>query len=83
MFLTPTESLAPWVLLLEQESYLSYIKKDDKKDFAKYRPISLLNLDYQIYNTILINCMQKKLDVLLGDKQPAAIENRTILHFSF
>ena len=31
-FKTPGESLAPWVLLLEQESYLSYVKKSDKKD---------------------------------------------------
>ena len=27
MFVTPGESLASWVLLLEQELYLSYIKK--------------------------------------------------------
>ena len=34
MFMTPGESLIPWVLLIEQESYLPYIK-GDKEDFAK------------------------------------------------
>ena len=29
--MTPGESLAPWVLPLEQESYLPYIKKVQKK----------------------------------------------------
>ena len=39
-----------FVLLIEQESYLPYIK-DDSKDIANYRPTSLLNLDYKIYTT--------------------------------
>ena len=50
MFMTPGKSLAPWVLLLEQKSYLPY-EKDDKKDIANYGAISLLNLDYKIYAT--------------------------------
>ena len=50
MFMTPGGSLTPWVLLIEQESYLPYIK-GDKKGIAIYRPISLLNLDYKIYTT--------------------------------
>ena len=39
-----------FVLLIEQESYLPYIK-DDSKDIANYRPTSLLNLDYKIHTT--------------------------------
>ena len=51
MFMTPWESLAPQVLLPEQERYLPYIKKVIKGDTANYKSISLLNLDYKIYTT--------------------------------
>ena len=76
MFMTPGESLIPWVLLIEQESYLPYIK-GDKKNIANYRPISLLNLDYKIYTTILKNQMQKTLDLvtIIGERQSEAIKS--------
>ena len=55
-------------------------KKGDKKDIANYRPISLLNLDYKIYTTILKNRMQQTLNNIIGENQTAAIKHRTILH---
>ena len=67
MFMTPGENLAPWVLLLVQESYLLYINSD-----YKY-------LGYKIYITILKNHMQTTLDAIIGENQSAAIKNRTIL----
>ena len=39
-----------YLLLIEQESYLPYIR-GDKKDIENYRRISLLDLDYKIYTT--------------------------------
>ena len=55
MFMTPWKSLAPWMLLLVQESYLLYINSDYK------------NLDYKIYTTILTNHMKAILDAITGE----------------
>ena len=68
MFMTPCKSLAPWVLLLVQESYLLYINSDYK------------NLGYKIYTTILKNHMQGNLDAIIGENQSAAIKNNNITH---
>ena len=68
MFMTPWKSLAPWVLLLVQESYLLYINSDYK------------NLGYIIYTTILKNHMQATLDAIIGENQSAAIKNNNITH---
>ena len=68
MFMTPGESLVPGVLLLEQESYLSYKKKGHEKAIASYRPISILNIDYKIYTKILKNQMEKVLDTIIGKR---------------
>ena len=59
--------------------YVIY-KKEDKKYITKYRPIPLLNLNYQIYTTILQNCIQKTSVTIITEKQSAAIKNKTILH---
>ena len=68
MFMTTSRSLAPWVLLLEQESYVLYIN------------LNYTNLGYKIYTTILKNHMQKTLDAIIGENQSVATKNRTILH---
>ena len=64
--MTLGESFAPWVLLLEQESYLPYIKNVIKKmiDDCKLQTHILLNLKNQL---------QKKLDTIIGENQPASI----------
>ena len=71
MFMTPWKSLAPWVLLLVQESYLLYINSDYK------------NLGYIIYTTILKNHMQATLDVIIGENQSAAIKYNNITHIFY
>ena len=64
MFVTPEECLVSWVLLLEQESYLSYIKKVIKKILQTTDP----------YTTILKNPLQKTLDKVIAENQSPAIK---------
>ena len=65
--MTRWKSLAPWVLLLEQEPYELYINSN------------YTILGYKIYTTILKNHMQKTLDAITGENLLVAIKNRTIL----
>ena len=51
-FANSAKTFAPWVLALEQESYLSYIKKDDKEDIANCRPISII---FRCNNNLFLN----------------------------
>ena len=68
MFMTPWKSLAPWVLLLVQESYLLYINSDYK------------NLGYKIYTTLPKNHMQTTLHAIIGENKSAAFKNNNITH---
>ena len=62
--MTPAESLAPSVLLLEQELYL-IIKKG--------RKMILRTID--LCTTILKNRMHKILDIIIGKNQLVVLEN--------
>ena len=66
--MTSWKSLALWVLLLVQESYLLSINSDYK------------NLRYIIYTTILKNNIQATLDAIIGENQSAAVEYNNITH---
>ena len=64
MFMTPGESLAPWVLLLEQESYLPYTKKLTKKilqTIEHFQSIRLVKLLFTKYKSKLIRKMKNKI----------------------
>ena len=69
--MTPSRSLAPWVLLLEQEPYVLYIS------------LNYTTLGSKTYTTILKNHMQKTLDATIGENQSVANKNKTILHTLF
>ena len=47
---------------------------------TNYRPISPLNLNYQIYPAILKNRIQETSVTIIIEKKSAAIKNKTILH---
>ena len=64
--MTSWKSLASWVLLLVQESYLLSINSGYK------------NLRYIIYTAILKNNIQATLDAIIGENQPAAVEYNNI-----
>ena len=70
--MTPEESLAPWVLLLEQESYRSNLKRMIKK--------ILQTTDR--YTTILKNRLQNHLDTIVGEHQSEAIKNTITLLYT-
>ena len=50
----------------EQEPYLSYLKKEIKKNL---QTISLLNLDYKIYTTILKLCLHETFHTRINENQ--------------
>ena len=53
-------------------------KKNDKRDPRNWRPISLLNVDYEICSKDLANCLSKVLPVLLHQDQTCSVPGRTI-----
>ena len=74
MFMAHGESLAPWVLLLEQESHLQFIEKVIKRILQTTDP----------YTTILKNRLQKTLDTIIGEEnQSAPIKKREQFYVLF
>ena len=69
MFMTPGKRLAQWLLLLNQESHLSYMKKEIKKILQTTDP----------YIAVLKNRLQKTLDTIIGENQSAVIIILTII----
>ena len=67
MFMTHGKILVPWVLFIEQESYLLYINLNYK------------HLGFKTYTKSLKNHM-RNVDTIIAGNQSAAIKNRTILH---
>ena len=75
-----TFSLDPGSLSLSmQESVTRLIfKKDDPKNLKNWRPISLLNVDYNILSKALTNRLSKVLPSIVQEDQTCSIPGRTI-----
>ena len=64
---------------------ISMIPKKDPNDtdIAKWRPISLLCVDYKIITKVLTNRLLPTLDEIISIEQSAAVPNRTIYNNLF
>ena len=71
--MVPVESLAPWVLILQHESYLPYRKK----------VIKWILLTTESYTNHVKNQLQKSLDTLIGENQPAAMKKTEQFYILF
>ncbi|KAJ1124074.1 hypothetical protein NDU88_002537 [Pleurodeles waltl] len=57
---------------------LLYKKKGEKEDLKKWRPISLLNVDYKILAKAMANCLKKLIEKIVNPYQTCGIPGRQI-----
>ena len=71
--MVPGERLAPWLLILQHESYLPYRKKVIKRILQTT----------ESYKNHVKNQLQKTLDTLIGENHPAAMKKTEQFYILF
>jgi len=55
-------------------------KAGDRLNITKWRPISLLNVDYELFDTVITNRLTRLLPEIISDQQSYAVPERSIFH---